>query len=316
MQEDGAANLNALQWGWFAAGGLIADAVAGPLFDFVGDAQPCFFLLGAMYLLMGFCGLLYEDDTDIVKEFVDDCGSQTKKLWQSLNPCGPTNGTILRCIVFMFLTWAVVPDLFYGTTYYFYTSPLEGCVPSTSFPVGDAKGQCGCTHSAALDCIPTADSCGAVPNRNMSTSTNCSFTGSGVGGLGFDADEWGMISVIGDAAMLMASLLYGACLTTTSLRTLFVLLQLLNAASVVFNVMLSMGIHVALGIEARVFASVGNACFWFVWCVHPMFECMHVWFQVAGHTRAHPEVPCLLLVTDCSCIVQATEGAACVHTCG
>lgn len=41
----------------------------------------------------------------------------------ALNPYGVTRGTILSCIVFIFLTWAVTPDVFYGTTYYFYLSP-------------------------------------------------------------------------------------------------------------------------------------------------------------------------------------------------
>lgn len=263
-QEEGAANLNALQWGWFAAGGLIADAVAGPLFEWVGDAQPCFFLLGAMYLLMAMCGLLYEDDTEIVKEFADDCSSQVRKLWQSLSPCGPGHGVILRCIVFIFLTWAVVPDFFYGTTYYFYTAPIDGCVPEVeNTTVENFPLQCGCTHSAAPDCVLTADSCGIARNNSM-TGSGCAFAHDS-GGLGFNARQWGLILVIGDAAMLLASLVYGACLTAIPLRTLFVLLGLSNAASVVFNVMLAMGIHTTLGIEALVFASVGNACFWFAW---------------------------------------------------
>ena len=41
----------------------------------------------------------------------------------ALNPYGVTRGTILACIIFIFLTWAVTPDVFYGTTYYFYLSP-------------------------------------------------------------------------------------------------------------------------------------------------------------------------------------------------
>ena len=40
-----------------------------------------------------------------------------------------TRGAILSCIAFIFLTWAVTPDLFYGTTYYFYLSPEDGCLP-------------------------------------------------------------------------------------------------------------------------------------------------------------------------------------------
>ena len=214
-----------------------------------------------MYLLMALCGLLYEDDAEIVEEFADDCSSQVRKLGQSLSPCGPGHGVILRCIVFIFLTWAVVPDFFYGTTYYFYTSPIDGCVPELA---DNTSVQCGCTNSTAPDCVLTADSCGLVRNSSIA-GTGCSFTHES-GGLGFDARQWGLILVIGDAAMLLASLVYGACLTTIPLRTLFVLLGLSNAASVVFNVMLAMGIHTTLGIESLVFASVGNACFWFAWC--------------------------------------------------
>ena len=56
LQEAGAANLNALQWGYFAAGGLIADSVAGPIFDYIGNAKPCFLLLGGTYVIMALCG--------------------------------------------------------------------------------------------------------------------------------------------------------------------------------------------------------------------------------------------------------------------
>ena len=54
---------------------------------------------------------------------------QLRKVGVSLNPYGPTRGAILSCIAFIFLTWAVTPDLFYGTTYYFYLSPEDGCLP-------------------------------------------------------------------------------------------------------------------------------------------------------------------------------------------
>ena len=60
---------------------------------------------------------------------------------------GPTRGTILSCIVFIFLTWAVVPDLFYGTTYYFYMSPPDGCMPaSAAADVAAAAGGGGGGH--------------------------------------------------------------------------------------------------------------------------------------------------------------------------
>eukprot|EP01043_Picozoa_sp_COSAG02_P034404 COSAG02_NODE_2402_length_8943_cov_2.854138_8_plen_61_part_00 len=53
----------------------------------------------------------------------------------ALNPYGVTRGTILSCIVFIFLTWAVTPDVFYGTTYYFYLSPENACVDLPRFAI-------------------------------------------------------------------------------------------------------------------------------------------------------------------------------------
>ena len=43
----------------------------------------------------------------IIKEFEDTCSSQMVKLGECLNPWGVSRGTILRCIGFIFLTWAV-----------------------------------------------------------------------------------------------------------------------------------------------------------------------------------------------------------------
>ena len=60
---EGAANLNALQWGWFAAGGLLADSIAGPLYTYMAanhnGAQSCFFFSGATFFGMALCGFLY-----------------------------------------------------------------------------------------------------------------------------------------------------------------------------------------------------------------------------------------------------------------
>ena len=143
----GAANLNALQWGWFATGGLLADSVAGPIYNYMvanhSGAQSCFMFSGYTFLAMAACGLLYKDETNIIKEFEDDCSSQLRKVGVSLNPYGPTRGAILSCIAFIFLTWAVTPDLFYGTTYYFYLSPEDGCLPDPN--AVRITGRSGCS---------------------------------------------------------------------------------------------------------------------------------------------------------------------------
>ena len=90
------------------------------------------YALRGCYVAQALCGFLYEDEQNIIKEFEDDCSSQLRKVGVSLNPYGPTRGAILSCIAFIFLTWAVTPDLFYGTTYYFYLSPEDGCLPDPS----------------------------------------------------------------------------------------------------------------------------------------------------------------------------------------
>ena len=46
---------------------------------------------------------------------------QMQKLWITLNPAGPTQGVVLSAVAYIFLTWAVVPDVGTGATYYFYT---------------------------------------------------------------------------------------------------------------------------------------------------------------------------------------------------
>jgi len=51
----------------------------------------------------------------------DGLKQQMQKLWITLNPAGPTQGVVLSAVVYIFLTWAVVPDVGTGATYYFYT---------------------------------------------------------------------------------------------------------------------------------------------------------------------------------------------------
>lgn len=92
--------------------------------------------------------------------------------------------------------------------------------------------------------------------------------------------------MLGDAAMLVGSWIYGAYLTATPLRSLFLVLQLLNAAASTFNLMLATGAHVAMSVPARVFAPLGNVFFWLAW------QC------VAQPPIATPSMS----LTDCSCV--------------
>ena len=45
------------------------------------------------------------------------------KLWETVDPKGPTEGVLLRPVVYIFLCVLCVPDYYYGATYYFYTAP-------------------------------------------------------------------------------------------------------------------------------------------------------------------------------------------------
>jgi MFS family permease len=419
----GAANLNTLQWGWFAFGNLVADANVAWLYNTFG-AQNCWLLSCVCFGIMAAMAFLYDDEVSIMKEFEGGCASQMRKLGECLNPFGVTRGTILRCIVFIFLTWAMTPDLFYGTTYYFYTaSPCgpDGCctaaltvdhnscgrsesgggcrcggtarfprpfddtsnecdhdnfqgfaeyacqqggdidagIPGepqlqgsgreqceatiahgrgngtglagicgppgryngTGLPMycrsiynGRCYGQCG---DPTISCwsLTTQESCegnrrpeagggtwtngcvrsvvGGVPEPAICETLTedecndsvdgggsggrwtpttlepwkpcCYYTEPTHGGLGFDAQFWAIIAILGDLAMMLASWAYGAFLTKSPLRPLFVLLQLLNTVAAVPDLILTLGLHDSLGIPAQVFAPIGIAAFWFAW---------------------------------------------------
>jgi hypothetical protein len=90
-------------------------------------AQNCWAFSAGMFMIMACLAFLYEDEVTIIKEFEDTCSSQMTKLGECLNPWGVSRGTILRCIIFIFFTWAITPDLVYGTTFYFYT--FDKCGP-------------------------------------------------------------------------------------------------------------------------------------------------------------------------------------------
>jgi hypothetical protein len=129
---------------------------------------------------------------------------QMHKLWVTLNPAGPTQGVVLSAVLYIFLTWAVVPDVGSGATYYFYTG---------------AKSH---------------------------------------GGLEFGDVTYSMLSVVGDIAMLGASYIYGAYLGSTPLRKLFIGLQLLNVAASALDLALALHWNERLGISAAAFAGMGK----------------------------------------------------------
>ena len=104
----------------------------------------------------------------------------------------------------------------------------------------------------------------------MPSEASCAALGGGghcvygeIGGLGFNANFWGLISVLGDAAMLLGSYIYGAYLTATPLRLLFLVLQLFNAAASTFNLILAVSASSVL--SAKWIAPIGNIAFWLAW---------------------------------------------------
>ena len=296
---DGAAQLNAIQWGFYSSGALIGDLSEGFLLKMLDSPHQCYWVMCILWSLMALCGLLYEEGREMpvldassdvltvnrrpqkqtvgrdgvvrtrpgrittspqpspggelwtglleseqgaVEQLVrvvvaDDLhpppelerveatptettasdstqggfGVQMKKLWMTLDPTGPTKGAVLSAVLYIFLTWAVVPDVSSGVTYFFYTG-----------------------RTAA-------------------------------GGLGFGEVTYSMLSVVGDVAMLGASYIYGAYLGSTPLRRLFIGLQLLNVAASGLDLALALRWNELIGIDATVFAGVDQAIFYLAW---------------------------------------------------
>jgi hypothetical protein len=150
--------------------------------------------------------------------------------------------------------------------------------------------------------------------------------------------------VLGDAAMLFGSWIYGAYLTTTPLRTLFFVLQLFNAAASTFNLMVSkisyhwavtpccvvsswlggltvgsrmraqlaLGTHTMLSVPSRIFAPLGNIAFWLAWQVQSW---THHFFNlfVPGHFKQSSARLWLSLMSAlCGVAAQGTAG---LHAC-
>ena len=59
-----------------------------------------------------------------------------KKLWNVIDPKGPTEGALLLPVAYIFLCISCVPDYYGGATFYFYTAPetqsAYGCVDNTA----------------------------------------------------------------------------------------------------------------------------------------------------------------------------------------
>ena len=62
-----------------------------------------------------------DNDSSVDEVRIGGLKHQMQKLWITLNPAGPTQGVVLSAVSYIFLTWAVVPDVGTGATYYFYT---------------------------------------------------------------------------------------------------------------------------------------------------------------------------------------------------
>ncbi len=307
---DGAANLNALQWGCYSSGALLGDLSEGFLLEMAAHPHQCYWMMFLLWGVMAACSMLYEErrqsgaqapaqldaagassnsasnsateltgrppgksdascqnapelserpietladasvelqpplaNTDTVERAHSSseldceaqqqarngpdpvCGTkihgtgveengfvvQMKKLWIALDPKGPTEGVILLAVLYIFLTWALVPDVSSGVTYFFYTG----------------------SHK--------------------------------VGGLGFGAVTYSMLSVVGDVAMLGASYIYGAYLGSTPLRRLFISLQLLNVVASALDLVLALRWNEAIGVDATVFAGIDQAIFYCAW---------------------------------------------------
>jgi hypothetical protein len=293
---DGAAQLNAIQWGFYSSGALLGDLSEGFLLKMLDSPHQCYWAMCALWSVMALCGLLYEegretgteqtlraDDASLLLQtepggmttplISRDCsiseldtlsemelhssvavvtaddvhtppsqpqldlrlipeevtmaeeaesptqqrrqhggfGVQMRKLWITLDPTGPTKGAILSAVLYIFLTWAIVPDVSSGVTYFFYTG-----------------------SSAA-------------------------------GGLGFGPVTYSMLSVVGDVAMLVASYVYGAYLGSTPLRRLFVGLQLLNVAASALDLALALRWNELIGMNATIFAALDQAIYYLAW---------------------------------------------------
>ena len=258
----GAAQLNAIQWGFYSGGALMGDLTEGVVLQALGAPHRGYWLCCVLWLCMAVCGFFYEEgrpiapppegsslQSSLVPE-PDDWDSppsswrpsstdssqglseadgngqdepdaegggdggfrqQMHKLWVTLDPRGPTKGVVVSAVAYIFLTWAVIPDVGTGATYYFYTGKERD------------------------------------------------------GGLAFGDVTYSMLSVVGDIAMLGASYIYGAYLGDTPLRKLFIGLQLLNVAASALDLALALHWNERIGVSAAAFAAVDSAVYFLAW---------------------------------------------------
>lgn len=80
-----------------------------------------------------------ENASDRAPADLRSAADQMRKVWRTVDPTGPTEGTLLRPAIYIFFCVLCVPDYYYGATYYFYTSqPIQeanGCAGSVSTAV-------------------------------------------------------------------------------------------------------------------------------------------------------------------------------------
>eukprot|EP01050_Picozoa_sp_SAG11_P008437 SAG11_NODE_744_length_7406_cov_2.773231_1_plen_961_part_00 len=92
---------------------------------------------------------------------------QMRKIWRTVDPRGPTKGLLLRPALYIIFCVAVVPDYYYGATYYFYQSPTKQeatgcdgslsrqitCTPASSVHLSQLRAPGGCAAAAAEERI-------------------------------------------------------------------------------------------------------------------------------------------------------------------
>eukprot|EP01050_Picozoa_sp_SAG11_P009296 SAG11_NODE_863_length_6839_cov_4.857418_3_plen_145_part_00 len=83
---EGAATLNTMQWGWYSFGSLLGDIFAGPFQTAFGSTH-AWMLCAVLFGWLGFCGVLYEDERNIEKEFNDSCAAHSYSDKLPLSPC-------------------------------------------------------------------------------------------------------------------------------------------------------------------------------------------------------------------------------------
>jgi hypothetical protein len=143
--QRGAANLTSIQWGMISLGYMLGDASAGILYDATCAARKCMLLILAHFVVMAVAAAFCVPEDNRLAALLTPCQPSRRtapggaistrdfakggfkenlaRIWTVVNPNGPVGATILKPIIFIVLSVAVIPDTYYGATYYFYTQP-------------------------------------------------------------------------------------------------------------------------------------------------------------------------------------------------